>query len=67
MSKASEPFEPLISHWNAFRRPRASRVDSIVPIAPFSNSTAASIASSTWRPGRNVFTSAETVAMSPTR
>ena len=35
---------------------------SIVPIAPFSNSTAASIASSTWRPGRNVFTSPETVA-----
>ena len=36
MSKASEPFEPLISHWNAFRRPSASRVASIVPIAPAS-------------------------------
>ena len=67
MSNASDPFEPLISHWNAFRRPSASRVDSIVPTAPFSNSTAASIASSTCRPGRNVFTSAETEARSPTR
>jgi predicted transcriptional regulator len=37
----------LISHWNAFRRPSARRVDSIVPTAPLSNSTAASIASST--------------------
>ena len=34
MSKASEPFEPLISHWKAFRRPSANRVASIVPIAP---------------------------------
>ena len=32
MSNASEPFEPLISHWNALRRPSARRVDSIVPI-----------------------------------
>ena len=47
MSNASEPFEPLISHWNALRRPRARRVDSIVPTAPFSNSTAASMQSST--------------------
>ena len=54
MSKASDPFEPLISHWKALRRPSANRVASIVPTAPFSNSTAASIASSTSRPGRNV-------------
>ena len=26
MSNASEPFEPLISHWNALRRPSARRV-----------------------------------------
>ena len=51
MSNASEPFEPLISHWNALRRPSARRVASIVPTEPFSNSTAASIASSTLRPG----------------
>ena len=67
MSNASEPFEPLISHWNALRRPSANRVASIVPTAPFSNPTAASIASSTSLPGRNVWTSAETVEMSPTR
>ena len=34
MSKAIEPLEPLISHWNALRRPSARRVASIVPIAP---------------------------------
>ena len=34
MSNASEPLEPLISHWNAFRRPSASRVASIVPTGP---------------------------------
>ena len=28
MSKKSEPFVPLISHWNALRRPSASRVAS---------------------------------------
>ena len=38
MSKASDPFVPLISHWNAFRRPSASRVASSVPTAPFANS-----------------------------
>ena len=37
MSNASDAFEPLISHWNALRRPSASRVASIVPTAPFSN------------------------------
>ena len=37
MSNASEPFEPLISHWKALRRPRANLVASIVPTAPFSN------------------------------
>ena len=52
MSNASEPFEPLISHWKALRRPSASRVASIVPTEPFSNSTAASSASSTLRPGQ---------------
>src|SRR5829696_4647088 len=26
MSNASDPFEPLISHWNALRRPSACRV-----------------------------------------
>ena len=56
MSNASDPFEPLISHWSALRRPSARRVDSIVPTEPLSNSTVASIASSTCRPGRNVFT-----------
>ena len=39
MSNASDPFEPLISHWSALRRPSASRVASIVPTEPFSNST----------------------------
>ena len=67
MSNASEPFEPLISHWNQFRRPARSSVASIVPTAPLSNSTAASSASSTRRPGRNVFTNPETVAGSPAR
>ena len=66
MSNASDAFVPLISHWSALRRPSASRVASIVPTAPFSNVTAASIASSTWRPGRNVFASPDTVANSPT-
>ena len=37
MSNASDPFVPLISHWNAFRRPSASRVASSVPTAPFAN------------------------------
>jgi hypothetical protein len=67
MSNASDPSDPLISHWNAFRRPSARRVASIVPAAPLSNSTAASSASSTRRPGRNVFTNPETVLNSPTR
>ena len=67
MSNASEPFEPLISHWNALRRPSARRVASIVPTEPFSNSTAASIASSTVRPSTNVFAKPETVAISPFR
>ena len=67
MSNQSEPFEPLISHWNALRRPSASRVASIVPIVPLSNSTTASIASSTFRPGTNVFTRPESAAISPTR
>ena len=58
MSKSSEPSEPLISHWNALRRPSASRVASIVPTAPVANSTATSSASSTCRPGTNVCTSA---------
>ena len=35
-SKASDPFEPLISQANAFLRPVANRVASIVPTAPFS-------------------------------
>ena len=34
MSKASDPLEPLISHWKALRRPRASLVASIVPTVP---------------------------------
>ena len=67
MSNASDPFEPLISHWNAFRRPSASRVASIVPTGPLSNWMAASSASSTRRPGRNVWTKPATVAISPTR
>jgi hypothetical protein len=33
MSKAIEPFEPLISNWSAFLRPLAKRVASIVPTA----------------------------------
>ena len=49
---------PLISHWNALRRPCAKRVASSVPTEPFANSTAASTASSTLRPGRNVFSEA---------
>ena len=51
MSKASDAFEPLISHWNALRRPSANLVASTVPTAPFSNVTAASSASSTCRSG----------------
>ena len=66
-SKASEPFEPLISQLKAFFRPVANRVASIVPTAPFSNRTAVSNASSTCRPGWNVAVSAETVSISPTR
>ena len=67
MSKASEPFVPLISHWNALRRPCAKRVASSVPTEPFANSTAASTASSTLRPGRNVCAKPETVSISPLR
>ena len=67
MSNQSDAFEPLISHWKALRRPSASRVASIVPTAPLSNSTTDSIASSTFRPGMNVFTTAESAAISPTR
>ena len=67
MSNASEPFVPLISHWNALRRPCANRVASSVPTEPFANSTAASTASSTLRPGRNVCANPETVAISPLR
>ena len=67
MSNASEPFEPLISHWKALRRPSARRVPSIVPTDPFSNSTAASSASSTVRPGTNVLTNPETDVISPFR
>ena len=67
MSNQSDAFEPLISHWKAFRRPSARRVASIVPTAPLSNSTTDSIASSTSRPGMNVFTTAESAAISPTR
>jgi hypothetical protein len=33
MSNASDPVEPLISHWNALRRPSANRDASIVPTA----------------------------------
>ena len=66
-SKASEPFEPLISQLNAFLRPAAKRVASIVPIAPFSNSATASKASSTSRPGLKVRVDAETDSSSPTR
>ena len=66
-SKASDPFEPLISQANAFLRPVANRVASIVPTAPFSKRTAASNASSTWRPGWNVAVRAATVSISPTR
>ena len=47
MSNATEPFEPLTSHWKALRRPRANLVASTVPTAPLSNVTAASSASST--------------------
>ena len=50
-SKASEPFEPLISQLSAFFRPAAKRDASIVPTAPPSKSTTASNASSTSRPG----------------
>ena len=50
MSNASDPFVPLISHWNALRWPCAKRVASSVPTEPFSNVTAASAASSTCRP-----------------
>ena len=67
MSNATDPFEPLTSHWNAFRRPSASLVASIVPIGPLSNSTAASSASSTRRPGTKVWTKPATVEISPTR
>ncbi len=67
MSKATDALEPLISHWNAFRRPSASRVASSVPTAPLVNSTAASRQSSTRRPWTKVRTSAETLATSPTR
>ena len=66
-SKASDPFEPLISQLNAFRRPTAKRVASIVPTRRSSNSTAASNASSTSRPAMNVRIEAETDAISPTR
>ena len=59
-SKAIEPFEPLISQVNAFLRPGQKRDASIVPIAPFSNSTAASNASSTSRPALNVLVDALT-------
>ncbi len=67
MSKKRDPFEPLISHWHAFRRPSASRVASIVPTAPFSNSTVDSTASSTSRPGTNVCRKPPTVSISPAR
>jgi hypothetical protein len=66
-SKAIEPFEPLISHVKAFLRPVAKREASMVPTAPFSNATAASTASSTWRPGQNAVVIAATAAISPTR
>ena len=46
-SKASEPFEPLISHVKWFLRPWQKRDASIVPTAPFSNATVDSTASST--------------------
>ncbi len=59
-SKASEPFVPLISQLNAFLRPAAKRVASIVPRRRSSNSTTASNASSTSRPGMNVRVEAET-------
>ena len=52
---------------NAFFRPGQKRDASSVPTAPFSNSTAASNASSTSRPSLNVFVVAETDATSPTR
>ena len=45
--KRTEPFSALSSKTLWFLRPAAKRVDSSVPIAPFSNSTAAAKASST--------------------
>ncbi len=61
--------EPLISQVKAFLRPAQKRDASIVPTAPFSNSTTDSNASSTSTlpPGRfstNVFVSPETEAIS---
>ena len=66
-SKASEPFEPLISQVKAFLRPFAKRVASIVPTAPLSNETADSTASSTSRSGQKVAVIAATESISPTR
>ena len=66
-SNASEPLEPLISQLNAFLRPGAKRLASIVPIAPAENSATASNASSTSRPGMKVRVEADTAEISPTR
>ena len=60
-----EPLEPLISHVNAFLRPGQKRDASTVPIAPFSNSTTASKASSTSRPSLNVLVPPLTASISP--
>ena len=50
----------MISQLSAFLRPGAKRVASTVPIAPLSNSTTASNASSTSRPGKKVRVDAAT-------
>ena len=66
-SKAREPREPLISQVWWFAWPVARREASSVPIAPDSNSTVATNASSTSRPGTKLRTTAPTLAISPTR
>ena len=60
-SNASEPFEPLISHWNAFLRPSRSAWPRSCRRRRPRTRTAASTASSTSRPGWNVASSAATV------
>ena len=67
-----EPFEPLISNVSEFLRPSAKREASIVPMAPCSNSTIDSKASSTVdlairAAGMKVLVAPLTVSISPTR